>query len=185
MEGGTRMGSRSSTRYGPAAVFTGPVRKWKKKWVHISPPNSNPTSSTHLRLYKWTASPSTTKDDDSATPPDTTTTPTQEEPPRRRVRYVPVAVLEEQRKEASEKVDEETKPSDTTTSSPGTTKHEGLDGEAEPTEVAMEDAQAVDKDQPGGTQLSSSLDLNLGLKAESTPPNSLERENGPISKMAH
>ncbi|KAF2530928.1 hypothetical protein F2Q70_00032891 [Brassica cretica] len=38
MEGvGGRLG-RSSTRYGgPATVFTGPVRKWKKKWVHVSP----------------------------------------------------------------------------------------------------------------------------------------------------
>ncbi|KAI4371168.1 hypothetical protein MLD38_019434 [Melastoma candidum] len=37
MEGvGARLG-RSSTRYGPATVFTGPVRKWKKKWVHVAP----------------------------------------------------------------------------------------------------------------------------------------------------
>ncbi|XP_031397744.1 uncharacterized protein LOC116208437 [Punica granatum] len=37
MEGvGARLG-RSSTRYGPAVVFTGRVRKWKKRWVHVSP----------------------------------------------------------------------------------------------------------------------------------------------------
>uniref|UniRef100_A0A2P2LEC7 Uncharacterized protein MANES_05G109900 n=1 Tax=Rhizophora mucronata TaxID=61149 RepID=A0A2P2LEC7_RHIMU len=39
MEGvGSRLG-RASSRYGPpaaAAVFSGPVRKWKKKWVHVS-----------------------------------------------------------------------------------------------------------------------------------------------------
>lgn len=75
MEGvGARLG-RSSTRYGPATVFTGPVRKWKKKWVHVAPSsNTNNASSTthhshqinghngtsngnngsHLLLYKWT-----------------------------------------------------------------------------------------------------------------------------------
>lgn len=78
MEGvGARLG-RSSTRYGPATVFTGPVRKWKKKWVHVASSGSSSsggtatattTSSTqihshngttngsngsHLLLYKWT-----------------------------------------------------------------------------------------------------------------------------------
>lgn len=77
MEGvGARLG-RSSTRYGPTTVFTGPVRKWKKKWIHVSPPssnhnhhnhhhsqttssNNNGTTSTNgnngsqLLLYKWT-----------------------------------------------------------------------------------------------------------------------------------
>ncbi|KAJ4830804.1 hypothetical protein Tsubulata_016943 [Turnera subulata] len=41
MEGvGARLG-RSSTRYGPATVFNGPVRKWKKRWVHVNPSSSN------------------------------------------------------------------------------------------------------------------------------------------------
>ncbi|PON34029.1 golgin family A protein [Parasponia andersonii] len=82
MEGvGARLG-RSSTRYGPATVFTGPVRKWKKKWVHVASSSSASTSSSgsaaaasnhshhsqiqthngapngtngsHLLLYKWT-----------------------------------------------------------------------------------------------------------------------------------
>ena len=72
MEGvGARLG-RSSTRYGPATVFTGPVRKWKKKWIPLTPPNNNNTSNhhhhqtaapngagngnngSHLLLYKWT-----------------------------------------------------------------------------------------------------------------------------------
>ncbi|XP_057753626.1 uncharacterized protein LOC130973204 [Arachis stenosperma] len=81
MEGvGARLG-RSSTRYGPATVFTGPVRKWKKKWVHVSPNSSsasansnnnnnnnnaannnnhnhthhsNGNNGSHLLLYKWT-----------------------------------------------------------------------------------------------------------------------------------
>ncbi|GFZ03302.1 hypothetical protein Acr_15g0019100 [Actinidia rufa] len=75
MEGvGARFG-RSSTRYGTSSttVFNGPVRKWKKKWVPVtpSPPNnassnhhsiapthnggsSNGSNGSHLQLYKWT-----------------------------------------------------------------------------------------------------------------------------------
>ncbi|CAL1397546.1 unnamed protein product [Linum trigynum] len=83
MEGvGARLG-RSSTRYGPTTVFTGPVRRWKKRWVQVLPSsnnnnsahhnggqfhsnlNSNGTatapgaangnhSSSHVLLYKWT-----------------------------------------------------------------------------------------------------------------------------------
>lgn len=36
---GSRLG-RASSRYGPsatAAMFNGLVRKWKKKWIHVSP----------------------------------------------------------------------------------------------------------------------------------------------------
>ncbi|XP_049932362.1 uncharacterized protein LOC116248116 isoform X1 [Nymphaea colorata] len=78
--GSTRLG-RSSTRYVSTTVFSGPVRKWKKQWVEISPPSAannnnsssnnhnhghNPpssslhnsstsaSSSSHLLLYKWT-----------------------------------------------------------------------------------------------------------------------------------
>ncbi|CAA3015619.1 Hypothetical predicted protein [Olea europaea subsp. europaea] len=73
MEGvGARLG-RSSTRYGPTTVFTGPVRKWKKKWVHASAfnsnnhdhqtPNGNANGSSHLLFYKWTViTPSQNKD---------------------------------------------------------------------------------------------------------------------------
>lgn len=80
MEGvGARFG-RSSTRYGPATVFSGPVRKWKKRWIHVSPSNNssnnnhhhshqnqhhhrvtnvngsngNGSNGSHLLLYKWT-----------------------------------------------------------------------------------------------------------------------------------
>ncbi|KAJ6363866.1 hypothetical protein OIU76_028905 [Salix suchowensis] len=84
MEGvGARLG-RSSTRYGPTTVFSGPVRKWKKRWVHVNPlsnhnsfhshhhnattnaaaaasssatnhsSSSNGNNGSHLLLYKWT-----------------------------------------------------------------------------------------------------------------------------------
>ncbi|XP_065878488.1 uncharacterized protein [Euphorbia lathyris] len=47
MEGvGARLG-RSSTRYGPATVFSGPVRKWKKRWVHVSPSSNSAANLSH------------------------------------------------------------------------------------------------------------------------------------------
>eukprot|EP01018_Ginkgo_biloba_P005955 Gb_18599 [translate_table: standard] len=89
--GGTRMGSRSSTRYGPASVFSGPVRKWRKRWTPIPSSSPSPSPSPSPRLYKWMP---ITKDDDD--PPAT-----------RRLRYLPVSVIEEQRKEAARKAAEE------------------------------------------------------------------------------
>lgn len=117
MEGvGARFG-RSSTRYGgPATVFTGPVRKWKKKWVHVPPPNSNhhhhaasngtangSNGSSHLQLYKWTPiAPSQSKDgsnndnngaDNGNAEPKNSSKDDDvvvEEPPKRRFKYIPV-----------------------------------------------------------------------------------------------
>eukprot|EP00899_Mesostigma_viride_P016879 jgi/Mesvir1/25192/Mv12889-RA.1 len=45
----TRMGSRSSTRSGPAAAFVGKVRKWEKKWVK--------NASERLQLHQWVPLP--------------------------------------------------------------------------------------------------------------------------------
>ncbi|CAN0847297.1 hypothetical protein LINGRAHAP2_LOCUS4904 [Linum grandiflorum] len=104
MEGvGARLG-RSSTRYGPTTVFTGPVRRWKKRWVHVAPsPNgganfASTTSSTgnqsssHLFLYKWTPltqSNNSNKDDILAitTAKDDSA---EEELPKRKCKYIPV-----------------------------------------------------------------------------------------------
>ncbi|RDX72067.1 hypothetical protein CR513_48504, partial [Mucuna pruriens] len=95
---GSRL-SRASSRYGAPTVFSGPVRKWKKKWVHVTPSsfhnnsnshtaNSNTTNaSSRLLLRRWTP---TTADDAAGTVSD--------EPPRRKFRYTPIAVLEEQKK---------------------------------------------------------------------------------------
>ncbi|GFP85090.1 hypothetical protein PHJA_000652800 [Phtheirospermum japonicum] len=108
MEGvGARLG-RSSTRYGPATVFTGPVRKWKKKWVPVPPSNSNNHqhaaangsvngsngSAAHLLLYKWSPiTPSQNKDangnaDSKVSNEDDAVE--AEEPPRRKFKYIPV-----------------------------------------------------------------------------------------------
>ncbi|XP_042520501.1 uncharacterized protein LOC122093995 [Macadamia integrifolia] len=182
MEGvGARLG-RSSTRYGgPTTVFSGPVRKWKKKWIHVSPSNtanhhssqSNGTNGSHLLLYKWTplsqsnntnGDKTTAKDDDAAAVP--------EEPPPRKFRYVPIAVLEEQKNiEAAEKADEEGEPSETDPSAGAESKSDGSNGKPDINDVPMEEAQASDKDQSAPQELSeTNLDLSLGLKAHDGDP---------------
>ncbi|KAK0602765.1 hypothetical protein LWI29_036766 [Acer saccharum] len=124
MEGvGSRLG-RASARYGPTqTVFNGPVRKWKKKWVHVTSSssssssaavsqtngNSNNTGSngSPLLLCKWTPLPSNPSDNNGGAPPD-------EEPqPKRRFRYTPIVVLEERKKILEEKVEDEAKESET------------------------------------------------------------------------
>ncbi|VVB16071.1 unnamed protein product [Arabis nemorensis] len=116
MEGvGARL-SRTSSRYsGPAttAVFSGRVRKWKKKWVRVSTSsvgvfrasksngrnnnNSNSSNSPHhLLLHKWTPLSSAT-----VTPSDANGFGETEEPPKRRFRYAPIAMLEHREKVAS------------------------------------------------------------------------------------
>ncbi|KAL7619218.1 uncharacterized protein LOC111884501 [Lactuca sativa] len=135
MEGvGARLG-RSSTRYGPTTVFTGPVRKWKKKWVNVTPPNapaatasgnsqhhhhqtsisSNGNSSSnssndngaHILLYKWTPikqsqNPAADNDSNVDAKDDGAAEDVDEEPPRRKIKYIPIALLEEQKKESPE-----------------------------------------------------------------------------------
>lgn len=56
MEGGlgsTRMGSRSSTRHGPASVFQGRVRRWKKSWAPVAPSSTPSAAACRVLLYKW------------------------------------------------------------------------------------------------------------------------------------
>eukprot|EP00250_Pteridium_aquilinum_P012856 c20987_g1_i2 orf=141-674(+) len=91
MDGTRSMGSRSSSRHGPAssALFTGPVRRWKKAWAPISPPTASSTSSSKVFLYKWVPLPPGTKDE------------TSEEPTIQTVRYLPVSIALAQRKDAS------------------------------------------------------------------------------------
>ncbi|KAK4744459.1 hypothetical protein SAY87_010771 [Trapa incisa] len=111
---GSRLG-RSSSRYGPTAVFNGPVRKWKKKWVHVSPSKSTLSSSrahdncsgSSLFLCRWTpisssnGAPSTAEED--------------EQPRKRKFRYAPIAVLDEWSKTDANKFNEESnrKPTNT------------------------------------------------------------------------
>ncbi|RWW28696.1 hypothetical protein GW17_00006816 [Ensete ventricosum] len=129
---GGRLG-RLSTRYAPATVFSGPVRKWKKRWIPLSAPNSNAAANadgarSNLLLYKWAPVSSPANG-----------APQAEEPPPKKFRFVPVtdpllsdgflfrfqlyslvpsqadlvrsiSVIEEQKQEAAEKLDDENKP---------------------------------------------------------------------------
>ncbi|KAI5071525.1 hypothetical protein GOP47_0013776 [Adiantum capillus-veneris] len=96
---GTRMGSRSSTRHGPAAVFSGPVRRWRKAWAPVSSSSSSAStssSSSRVLLYKWVPiTPPGGKDE------------APEEPTPPIVRYMPVSIVLAQRKDASKRELEE------------------------------------------------------------------------------
>lgn len=190
MEGvGARLG-RSSTRYGPsAAVFNGPVRKWKKKWV--SPPssnnnassnhhshqsanhhngNNNNTNGSHLLLYKWTPISQTQNNNGSSNGDKNSPqhdAAAVEEPPRRKFKYIPIAVLEEQRNEAEDKVEDETKPSDTdSNAAQRTSKNGGLNDKPDINDVPMGESEPPDDNPLARQDLNvSTLDLSLGLKA--------------------
>ncbi|CAM6104535.1 unnamed protein product [Calypogeia fissa] len=102
--GATRMGSRSSTRHGgPAQVFVGPVRKWRKVWSPVATSAPSP-SACRVVLYKWnplTASNGGAKDD-ATVPEETTPTPT------RPVKYIPIAaVIQKNKDEIARKAAEE------------------------------------------------------------------------------
>ncbi|PRQ28307.1 hypothetical protein RchiOBHm_Chr5g0001661 [Rosa chinensis] len=184
MEGvGARTG-RTSTRYGPATVFNGPVRKWKKKWVHVAPPphhtshshqinahnHSNGTTpngnnGSHLLLFKW--APITQSQNAAAANGSAATNYDKvdevEEPPRRRFKYIPIALLEEQQNEAAEQVEEEANLIDTETAeTEATAKDEGLVEKPDINDVPMEENQ--DNNQVVCQDLNeSTLDLSLGL----------------------
>ncbi|KAE8673448.1 Formyl transferase [Hibiscus syriacus] len=189
MEGvGARFG-RSSSRYGPATVFTGTVRKW----VHVSPSNATTSSSntsnhssnytntnnhhspkapngasngkngSHLLLFKWTplsqsqnntsGNNDSSKDDDVAPP---------EEPPRRIFKYIPIAVLEEQKNEAAENVDDEAKPSEADPSvAEPTSRNDGFDEKPDINDAPMDESQEYTKIVRQDLN-KSTLDLSLG-----------------------
>ncbi|XP_030471177.1 uncharacterized protein LOC115689309 [Syzygium oleosum] len=205
MEGvGARLG-RSSTRYGPATVFTGPVRRWKKKWVHVPPSSSaavsngvggglngsaaaaaaNGGNASHLVLYKWTpitqsgntngggggggggnGNTGSNGVDKSSVNSDAAA----EEPPRRKFKYIPIALLEEEKDEdveinAAEDVDDEGKPSENDLSSvEPNNKSGGSDEKPDinniPMEVSEDDNKGVRQDLNEST-----LDLSLSFKA--------------------
>ncbi|WOH12111.1 hypothetical protein DCAR_0831610 [Daucus carota subsp. sativus] len=181
MEGvGARLG-RSSTRYGgPATVFTGPVRKWKKKWVHIAPSNaasSNPRHShsftnanangvTHLKLFKWTPLLNANAPDPDQTDDD--------EPPRRKFKYVPIALLEEQKDEASEQVEDEAaeqvedeaKPSETNiVATDLNSKADDVDEKPDINNVPMEENETPEN--PLGRQDLNESTVDLGINLNS------------------
>ncbi|WCJ32997.1 hypothetical protein M5689_014384 [Euphorbia peplus] len=183
MEGvGSRLG-RTSSRYGPsasAAVFNGPVRKWKKKWVHVSPsPSSNAgnhsshshsngvagnsNNNSRLLLCRWTPLSSTAAAAASVDTPS-------EEPPRRKFRYTPMVVLEEQKK-AAKKVDHEVRTSREFSPLRGS-KNDDLN---------LDDATFKTETQDSNT---SSLDLGLCLKGHNSNSDSIGQRKEDQAKKA-
>ncbi|KAL8542533.1 hypothetical protein ACS0TY_003412 [Phlomoides rotata] len=194
MEGVWARLGRSSTRYGPATVFTGPVRKWKKKWVNVPPSNSNHhhhaaangavngnNGSSHLLFYKWTPiTPSQNKDgnynnggndsnsgnaDSNLSNKDDTVA--VEEPPRRKFKYIPIIVLEDQKNESSGQIEDDTQPIDTGASTMEvTSKSDGSDEKPDINDVPMDEVQTPENNPVERHDLNeSTLDLSLGLKA--------------------
>ncbi|CAI9756644.1 unnamed protein product [Fraxinus pennsylvanica] len=189
MEGvGARFG-RSSSRYGPASaiVFTGPVRKWKKKWVNVPPSNSNQTAtngiingsngSSHLLLYKWTPIAHSQKKDNNDTNSSDNSNGNDdtknsniddsvvvEEPPKRKFKYIPIALLVEQKNESSEEVEDEAKPIETDTYTvDGTSQTDGLDEKPDINDVPMDENQGLQNNPVERQDLNeSTLDLSLG-----------------------
>ncbi|KAG8365367.1 hypothetical protein BUALT_Bualt18G0097300 [Buddleja alternifolia] len=180
MEGvGARLG-RSSTRYVPTTVFTGPVRKWKKKWVHAPPSNhhnrtasngavNGTNGSSHLFLYKWTPiAPTQTNDTDSNDNDnaDAKNDVASEEPPKRKLKYIPIIVLEEQNNESSEQMEDETKLVETDTdTTEATSKSDEFDEKPDINDVPMEENEAPENNPIEMQDLNvSMLDSSLGLE---------------------
>ncbi|XP_068644518.1 uncharacterized protein [Aristolochia californica] len=171
MEGvGARLG-RSSTRYGPATVFSGPVRKWKKRWVHItsfssntapSSNHNNGSSGSHLLLFKWTPMSQSNGTSNNYNNGKDESPAVTEEPAKRKFRYVPISIIAERKKEEAENVEEDSKPNAEnmiSDSSPAVN-----DRKPHVNSVEMEENQ--EKGHSRQQDLNeTSLDLSLGLKA--------------------
>ncbi|GMH26867.1 hypothetical protein Nepgr_028710 [Nepenthes gracilis] len=194
MEGvGARLG-RSSSRYGTTTVFSGPVRKWKKKWVHVTPSSNNASSNrhihhslangtnnsvngSHLLLYKWTpisqsnnnngSDNNVNNNEDKNCGKDNVTSPA-EEPPKRKFKYIPIALLEEQEKETEESSDDEAKQIDGDTSNP-TSKNSAHGEKPDINDLPMEESQDPEQEQTVSARQDlniSTLHLSLGLTLE-------------------
>ncbi|KAH9548032.1 hypothetical protein CY35_11G067500 [Sphagnum magellanicum] len=94
--GTTRMGSRSSTRHGPASVFQGKVRRWRKSWTQVASPSPS-ASGSRILLYKWVplAPPANANGGKEVTAEETT--------PPKVLRFLPVVVVQAQRKKEEER----------------------------------------------------------------------------------
>uniref|UniRef100_A0A7N1A2M1 Uncharacterized protein n=1 Tax=Kalanchoe fedtschenkoi TaxID=63787 RepID=A0A7N1A2M1_KALFE len=182
---GARLG-RSSTRYGPTTVFSGPVRRWKKKWVHVAPPSSssnvssssrdrdgvqssqsangsNSNNGSHVMLYKWTP---ISQRDNSGTIGDATPDKDDgaEEPPRKKLKYIPIALLEEQN-EATEQAEEDSKATEADLSTDErASKSNTADEKPDMNDTPMKETEDADGEQEERQDLNkSTLDLSLGL----------------------
>ncbi|KAE8704334.1 Co-chaperone GrpE family protein, putative isoform 1 [Hibiscus syriacus] len=172
--GSARLG-RASARYGGStAVFSGPVRKWRKKWVHVSPsstakhsqPNGNGSAASSILLCRWTPlsfaeSGSSAVDGEGEE---------QQQPPKRKFRYTPVVMIEEERKKAAAKqVEDEAKADDNKTE-----QSPDLQSSKTGNELNMND---ILKNEIQGSN-TSNLDLGLCLKGHDGSRNSVGESVG-------
>lgn len=141
--------------------------------TNVNGSNGNGSNGSHLLLYKWTSlsrrdnngngiGNSDNGNGDKGSVKDDTMP---EEPPRRKFKYMPIAVLEEQKRaaeiEAAENAENEAKPTDTETSAH---RSDGFDEKPDINDVPMEENQD-DKQVVRQDLNESTLDLSLGLKA--------------------
>ncbi|KAL6314215.1 hypothetical protein AAG906_011964 [Vitis piasezkii] len=188
MEGvGSRLG-RASSRYSPATVFNGPVRRWKKKWVHVSSSSSstvsyhnsqsnghNSNTGSRLLLCKWTPLTSGDAERSFGKP---------EEPPRRKFRYTPVSVLEEQKKEAARKAEGGVQASNNQSTTRPTSKIDGFDGKFNINNILMEESEASDGNVLSPQDSKGGLDLGLCLIGHNDSNDSKdENKEGVLEKM--
>ncbi|XWS11267.1 hypothetical protein CRYUN_Cryun38cG0069400 [Craigia yunnanensis] len=177
--GSTRLG-RASARYGSTAVFNGPVRKRKKKWVHVSPSstvkhsqsngnnNGNSSAATSILLCRWTPLSSTDSGSFAAT--SAVDDEDEEQLPKRKFRYNPVAVLGEGRKRtAAKQVEDEANTDENET-------YQSPDWLSSKSDNELN----INNDLKKETQDSSlgNLDLDLCLKAHDDSRNSLGEKEG-------
>ncbi|XWS19340.1 hypothetical protein CRYUN_Cryun31cG0006900 [Craigia yunnanensis] len=205
MEGvGARFG-RSSTRYGPATVFTGPIRKWKKKWVNVSPSNSgsgnnnnhsqnhhssngtsNGNNGSHLVLFKWTPISQSQNNNSNNSKDDAVAA--LEEPPRRKFKYIPIAALEEQKKEAAENeaaenVDDEAKPNEADPSAAEpTSRNDDFDEKPDINDIPMDESKEDNKMVRQDLN-ERALDLSLGLTAHDGEFDSKTNRDGQLERV--
>lgn len=191
MEGVGARAGRSSSRYGTTTVFTGPVRKWKKKWVHVTPPPSSSTTSNsnnlnhhqpngnsnsngsnkqnqnRVRVYKWALVESGEEEEEE-----------EGAKRKRKYKYIPIAVLEEQKMESDENTDDgDEKPTDNDTTIEPISKNGSVNEKPDINDVPMEDQDPEQNETVSERQdlNVSTLDLSLGLSSHEEEHESVTR----------
>ncbi|KAL9273251.1 hypothetical protein AKJ16_DCAP15236 [Drosera capensis] len=188
MEGvGARLG-RSSNRYGPTTVFTGPVRKWKKKWVNIAPHSSSTTTSNNsshhhnhvqsvvngsvqLLLFKWAPISNGGGGEENGSSEDGRN----EVKRTKKYKYIPVAVLDEHNRQTEEVTDD-----DNDTAHGPYSKKGRLGEKPDINDVPMEESQNSRRNEKASARQDlnvSTLDLSLGLSSHEDEHESDSRTN--------
>ncbi|KAL6196255.1 hypothetical protein ACLB2K_031870 [Fragaria x ananassa] len=183
MEGAGWRLSRASSRYGPTTtVFSGPVRRWKKKWVHVPPsPSSfssrnarnNDNNSSRLMLCRWTPISAAANSSIGSG----------EERPRRRFRYTPVAVLDEQKKTVEKKIEDMEDVENTSEGEQSTVLSDKLFGKSNADQVKKQETEEFGKTSSQASSINN-LNLDLGLQGHSASLELMNKMKGAQTKTA-